>query len=155
MRSLQLMPKFRKDKSTGGDSALVLAVGVGTLVLCALLLLDSETTLLMLFLIGVGYLLALGYLVLICYLFVRMLLRRDAWLLYFLCMSTAFVAFLIWLLSAGIISHHEMSRLFMFGGIPYSLLSIAFGIAMLRGASSSKLTSHDDAQPYNPPDAAP
>lgn len=143
MRSL--MPEFRKDISTGGDSNLVLAVGVAALVLCALLLLDSETTLLMLFLVGVGYLLALCYLALVCYLLVRMLRRRDAWLLYFLCMSAAFVAFLIWLLSAGIISHHELSRLFIFGGIPYSLLSIAFGIAMLRGASSSKLTHHDDA----------
>lgn len=131
MRSLML--EFRKDVSTGVDSALVLAVGVGTLFLCTLLLLDSETTLLMLFLVGAGYPLALGYLALVFYLFSRMLRRRDAWLLYFLCMSAAFVAFLIWLLSAGIISHRELSRLFMFGGIPYSLLSIAFGIAMLRG----------------------
>lgn len=136
MRSL--MPEFRKDISTGGDSTLVLSIGVGALVLCALLLLDSETTLLMLFLIGVGYLLVFGYLALLCYLLARMLLRLDVWLLYFLCMSAAFIAFLIWLLSKGIIGHHELSMLFMFGGIPYSFLSIAFGIAMKRGASSSK-----------------
>lgn len=143
MRSL--MPEFREDISTGGDSMLVLAVGIGALVLCALLLLDSETTLLMLFLVGIGYLLALGYIALVFYLFARMLRRRDAWLLYFLGMSVIFVAFLTWLLSAGIISHHDLSRLFMFGGIPYSILSIVFGIAMLRAASSSKQTHHDNA----------
>jgi hypothetical protein len=132
------MPGFRKDISTAGDSTLVLVIGVGALLLCALLLLDSETTLLMLFLIGIGYLLALGYLALVLYLFVHMLRRHDAWLLYFLCMSAIFVAFLTWLLSAGIIGHHELSRLFMFGGIPYSLLSIVFGIAMLRAASSAE-----------------
>lgn len=138
------MSELRKNVSTSGVSTLVLAVGVGTLVLCALLLLDSETTLLMLFLVGAGYFLALGYLVLVCYLLVRMLRRRDAWLLYFLCMSATFVAYLVWLLSAGIISHHELSRLFIFGGIPYSILSIAFGKAMFRGTSSSKLTYHDN-----------
>lgn len=130
--------ELRKDVSTRGDSVLVLAVGFGTLFLCTLLLLDSETTLLMLFLIGIGYLLAVVYIALVIYLFSRMLRRHDAWLLYFVCVSASFVAFLIWLLSAGIIDHREISRLFMFGGIPYSLLNIAFGIAMLRGASTSK-----------------
>lgn len=139
MRSL--LSEFRKEVSTGGDSRLVLTVGFGALALCILLVLDSETTLLMLFLVGVGYLLALGYLALVCYLFARMLRRHDAWLLYFLCMSAAFVAFLIWLLTAGIIGHHELSRLFMFGGIPYSLLSIAFGMAMLRGGNKAGPTS--------------
>ncbi|TSK06235.1 MAG: hypothetical protein FPO08_15600 [Geobacter sp.] len=133
MRSL--LSEFRKDVSTGGDSGWVLTIGVGTLALCILLLLDSEATLLMLFLVGLGYLLALGYIALVCYLFARMLRRRDAWLLYFLCMSAAFVAFLAWLLRAGIIGHHELSRLFLFAGIPYSLLSIAFGMAMLRGGN--------------------
>lgn len=99
----------------------------------------------MLFLIGLGYLLALGYLVLVCYLFAHMFRRRDAWLLYFLGTSAAFVAFIVWLLSAGIISHHELSSLFMFGGIPYSLLTVVFGITMLRGAPSSKSPHHDSA----------
>lgn len=139
MRSL--LSEFRKDVSTGGDSRWVLTVGFGALALCILLLLDSEATLLLLFLVGVGYLLALAYLALVCYLFARMLRRRDAWLLYFLCMSAAFVAFLIWLLTAGIIGHRELSRLFMFGGIPYSLLSIAFGMAMLRGGNGTGPTS--------------
>ena len=144
MSCVQLLPGFHKDISTGGDSMLVLAAGIGALVLCALLLLDSETTLLMLFLIGIGYLLALGYIALIFYLFARMLRRRDAWLLYFLCMSVIFIAFLTWLLSAGIIGHQDLSKLFMFGGIPYSILSIVFGIAMLRATSSSKQTHHDN-----------
>ena len=124
MRSLSF------DISTGSDSILVLVVGVGTLFLCVMLLLASELTVLMLFLIGIGEILAVGYLALIIYLFSRMLWRRDAWLLCFLCTGACFVAFLVWLLSAGIISHHDESRLFMLGGIPYSFFSITFGVAM-------------------------
>jgi hypothetical protein len=122
-----------------------MAIGIGTLALCALLLIDSETTLLMLFLIGAGYVLALVYLVLIIYLFVRMLRRRDVWLLYFLGISAIFVTFISWLLSAGIIDHHEIAKLFIFGGIPYTLLSITIGITMLRGVSRSKSARYDIA----------
>ena len=135
---------FRRDISTRSDAILVLLIGVGALLLCALLMLDSETTLLMLFLIGVGYVLAAGYLALVIYLFWRMLRRHDAWLLYFLCISACFIIFLVWLLSADIIGHRELSSLFMIGGIPYSFLSITFGMAMLKGASTSKRT-HGDA----------
>lgn len=128
-----LMPKLRKDVSSGGDSALVLAVDIGTFFLCALLLLNSEAMLLLLFLAGAAYPLALGYLVLVFYFFLRMLWRRDAWLLYFLCTSATFVTFLAWVLSSNIISHRNPTGMLTLGLLPYSFVSIAFGMAMLRG----------------------
>jgi hypothetical protein len=134
LRSLELMSKFRKDISTNGDAMMVLAIGLVVFVLCALLLVTSEATLLILFLIGGGFILTPVYIAMVCYLFVRMLLRRDTWLFYFLCMSMTFVAFLFWILTSGVVSIHELSRLLIFGGFPYSIFSTALGIVMARGA---------------------
>lgn len=133
---------FRKDVSTDRDAGLVLAVGLSTFILCGLLLLDSESVLLILFLIGAAFPIAVCYLAVVGYLFVRMLRRRDTWLLLFSVMSAMFIVFVTWLLSAGIVSHRELSKLFMFGAIPYALLSMALGIAMLRGSSGVRPNAH-------------
>lgn len=137
---------FRKDSSSTLDSVLVLAIGVATVVLCAFLIYDPELTILMLFLIGIGYFLAIGYFILICYLFVRMLWRRDAWLLYFIGLSATFVFFTVLVLFGdwGGMDSELFATEFMFVGGPYSILSVVFGISMLDGRSRAKSQHPDD-----------
>ncbi|NMG05208.1 hypothetical protein, partial [Azoarcus taiwanensis] len=128
---------YRKDVSSPVDAAWLMAVGLGNLFLSALLVSDAETIILMLFLIGFGYLFGIGYLVLLCYLLVRMLVRRDAWLRYFLAMSAFYVVYLLWV-PQGFIGFSDLAIVFMGVAIPYALASIALSFAMKKGSLNAR-----------------
>jgi hypothetical protein len=128
---------YRKDVSSSVDAAWLMAVGLGNLLLSALLVSDAEGIILLLSLTGFVYLLGIGYVVLLCYLLVRMFVRRDAWLGYFLAMSVFYVAYLLWA-PQGFIDFSDLAITFMVVAIPYALTSIALSFAMRKGSLNAR-----------------
>ncbi|MBI4739237.1 hypothetical protein HY772_06815 [Candidatus Woesearchaeota archaeon] len=126
-------PEALRQRARKLDRGIVLVIGIAVLLFVIFIWRDAETTLLMLFLIGIFYPLAAIFVLVVALLTFRALRSKDLGLAFLCGASILYIVLWIIALQRGIYSYSEFRTSFLVVvSLAYAVICIGFALVTLR-----------------------